>query len=309
MIIHKGNENLQLIRPVVTMGIFDGVHRGHRTLLDSLVSCARKEGGEAVVVTFEPHPRIVLSGSDEGFAVLTTIDEKIRLLDHAQVDHLIIMEFTRSLSNTEADDFVREILVKKLGTRHLIVGYDHHFGKSRMGDYETMHECGRKYGFIVEKVSEVSSSDGVISSTSVREALKAGETEAANRWLGYNYSVTGTVVAGRNLGRSLGFPTANIRPSDRYKLIPANGVYAVEVQIGDSYYPGMLNIGFNPTVDTENQNRSVEVNIFNFNKDIYGRQIRVIFRYRLRDEIRFDDISQLIKQMELDKEQVLKLLK
>jgi riboflavin kinase/FMN adenylyltransferase len=308
MIIHEGYENLDLINPVVTLGIFDGVHKGHKTLLDKLVSRARETKGESVVVTFDPHPRLVLSEKHEGFSFLTTFEEKTKLLEKAMIDHLIIIEFNQSLSNIEACDFVRKVLVEKIGTKQLIVGYDHHFGKQREGNYKTISQCAELFDFKVEQVREVSAVEGAISSSSIREALLNGKLDDANRWLGYDYSLKGTIVEGRKLGRSIGFPTANIKPDDKFKLIPGNGVYAVEVQLDGKLMPGMLSIGSNPTVNKGNSNRSIEVNIFNFEKDIYGREISIAFRYRLRDEVRFDDIRQLVEQMKLDKQHALRLL-
>ena len=190
MIIHKGYENLKLVHPVVTIGVFDGVHSGHRALLDHLVSKAGQSEGESVVVTFNPHPRLVLSEKTEGVSFLSTMEEKTRLLADAFIDHLVIIRFNKDLSNMEAADFIREILVRKIGVRHLIVGYDNHFGKKKKGDFNKIRECAELYNFTVEQVSEVSSNDGVISSTSIRDALLNGQIEDANRWLGYNYSLT-----------------------------------------------------------------------------------------------------------------------
>lgn len=308
MIIHDGYENLDLKNPVVTLGTFDGVHRGHQTLLQLLVKTARQTGGESVAVTFNPNPRLVLSGKNDRLFFLTTLDEKKKLLEDTGIDHLVIIEFNDYIRNMAACEFIRIILVGKIGINHLIVGYDHHFGKGREGDFVTISECAEKYGFTVEKVTEVSSEKRAISSTSIREALLDGRLEDANAYLGYSYTLSGTVIKGRSIGRVMGFPTANIRPGDKYKLIPANGVYAVEVELDGKLFPGMMSIGNNPTVNTDPSFRSIEVNIFGFDSDLYGHYITVVFRYRLRDEIRFDTISQLTKQMELDKERTLSLL-
>lgn len=308
MIIHEGYENLHLKNPVVTLGTFDGVHRGHRALLRSMVKTARRSKGESVAVTFDPHPRLVLSGKTDGLFFLTTLDEKKKLLKATGIDHLVIIEFNDYIRNMEACEFIRIILAGKIGIKHLIVGYDHHFGKGRAGDFVTIRECAEKYGFTVEKVKEVSAEKGPISSTSIREAILAGRLEEANDCLGYSYTLSGTVIEGRRLGRAIGFPTANIKPIDKYKLIPANGVYAVEVEFDGSSYPGMLSIGNNPTVNTDPAFRSIEVNIFGFDGILYGHEIRVVFKYRLREEIKFDTISQLTKQMEIDKERSLRLL-
>jgi riboflavin kinase/FMN adenylyltransferase len=308
MIIHEGYGDLDLKHPVVTMGVFDGVHTGHKALIDFLVSRARNVGGEAVVVTFNPHPRLVLPGNREGLSFLSTLDEKKRLLEEASVDHLIILKFDKDLSNLEAWDFIKQILVDKIGVKHFIIGYDHHFGKSRKGDFTIIRKCGEFYDFIVEQVSEVAVSGGAISSTAIRDALLSGRLGEANKWLGYDYSLSGTVVGGRKLGRSLGFPTANIEPDDSYKLIPAYGVYAVEVLLEQRKLRGMLSIGINPTVNNDPDSRSIEVHIFDFDEDLYNQKIRVIFRFRMRDEVKFVSMEQLSGQMKLDMKQALRLL-
>ena len=308
MIIHEGYEHLTLITPVVTLGIFDGVHRGHRALLDRLVLRAREVCGESVVITFSPHPRLVLEKNLVDLSFLTTPDEKKNLLENANVDHLVIIEFNEQFSKIRACDFIKEILVKKIGTKHLIIGYNHHFGRSGEGDFNTIKQCAESLEFHVEQVQGFHTEEGAISSSSIREALLKGRLDEANKWLGYPYSMSGTIVEGRKIGRSIGFPTANIRPDYQYKLIPAKGVYAVEVQLDGLRYQGMLSIGSNPTVNNDTSLRSIEVHILNFDKNIYGRVISVIFRKRLRDEIKFDNTKQLAEQMELDKQQVQLLL-
>lgn len=308
MIIHEGYENLNLVTPVVTLGIFDGVHRGHRALLDYLVSRARAVSGESVVITFSPHPRLVLEQNRVDLSFLTTIDEKKVLLENTNVDHLIIIEFNNKFSKIQACDFIKEVLVGKIGAKHLIIGYNHHFGRSGEGDFNTIKQCAESLDFRVEQVQGFHTEEGAISSSSIRDALLKGRLDEANRWLGYSYSISGTIVEGRKIGRSIGVPTANIKPDYQYKLIPANGVYAVEVQFDGLIYPGMLSIGSNPTVNIDAGIRSIEVHILNFDKDIYGRAISVIFRKRLRDEIKFDNTDQLAEQMELDQQQVILLL-
>jgi riboflavin kinase/FMN adenylyltransferase len=308
MIIHEGYENLNLVTPVVTLGIFDGVHRGHRVLLDCLVSRAREAKGESVVITFSPHPRLVLEQNRVNLSFLTTMDEKKVLLENANVDHLIIIEFNTMFSKIQACEFIKEVLVEKIGTKHLIIGYNHHFGRSGEGDFNTIKQCTESLDFRVEQVQGFHTEEGAISSSSIREALLKGRLDEANRWLGYSYSMSGTIVEGRKIGRSIGFPTANIKPDYQYKLIPGNGVYAVEVQLDGIRHPGMLSIGSNPTVNSDSRARSIEVNILDFNENIYGKSISVIFRKRLRDEIKFDNTEQLAEQMKLDKQQVLLLL-
>jgi riboflavin kinase/FMN adenylyltransferase len=309
MVIHEGYENLNLIAPVATLGIFDGVHRGHMALLDCLVSRARETRGESVVITFSPHPRLVLEQNNIKLSFLTTMEEKKVLLKNANIDHLIIIEFTTEFSKIPACDFVKDILVEKIGTKHLIIGYDHHFGRKGEGDFNTIKKCSEELDFIVEQVQGYQTEEGAISSSLIREALLKGRADEANKWLGYYYSVSGIVIEGRKIGRTIGFPTANIKPDSQYKLIPGNGVYAVEVQLNDNLLPGMLSIGSNPTVNTDNSFRSIEVHILNFDKDIYGEKISVIFRKKLRDEKKFDNLEQLTAQMGRDKLDALRLLK
>jgi riboflavin kinase/FMN adenylyltransferase len=309
MVIHEGYENLNLIAPVATLGIFDGVHRGHMALLDCLVSRARETRGESVVITFSPHPRLVLEQNNIKLSFLTTMEEKKVLLKNANIDHLIIIEFTTEFSKIPACDFVKDILVEKIGAKHLIIGYDHHFGRKGEGDFNTIKKCSEELDFIVEQVQGYQTEEGAISSSLIREALLKGRADEANKWLGYYYSVSGIVIEGRKIGRTIGFPTANIKPDSQYKLIPGNGVYAVEVQLNDNLLPGMLSIGSNPTVNTDNSFRSIEVHILNFDKDIYGEKISVIFRKKLRDEKKFDNLEQLTAQMGRDKLDALRLLK
>ena len=308
MIIHKGYKNLRLKAPVVTMGIFDGVHLGHRSLIDYLVTCSGQVGGESVVITFHPHPRLVLEKNTIGITFLSTMEEKIELLEKARIGHLIIIDFTSAFSKIKACDFVEDILVGEIGTKHLIVGYDHHFGHHKEGDFNTIKECAVSMGFKIGQVQGLRSETGAISSSAIREALLKGNVEQAAGWLGYNYSFTGKVIEGRRIGRKLGFPTANISPDDRHKLIPADGVYAVEVKMDGKSMKGMLSIGMNPTVNERAGRRSIEVNIFDFGEEIYGRKVDIIFRFRLRDEIKFASTLQLAQQMEIDRENAMKLL-
>lgn len=308
MIIHEGYENLNLVTPVVTMGIFDGVHRGHRALLDSLVLRSKQANGESVVITFSPHPRMVLDKNRTNLSFLTTMEEKKELLEKANIDHLIIIEFTEKFSNIRACDFIKDVLVDKIATKHLIIGFNHHFGRKGEGDFSTIRMCEESGDFNIEQVQGFHTEEGAISSSLIRQALIKGMIDEANRWLGYSYFVSGTIIEGRQIGRSLGFPTANIKPADEHKLIPGKGVYAVEVMLEWRKYPGMLSIGSNPTVNEDITLRSIEVHILNFDEDIYGKSIKIIFRKRLRNEIKFENTDQLAEQMRLDKEQVILLL-
>jgi riboflavin kinase/FMN adenylyltransferase len=307
MLIHQGYENLNLIAPVVTLGTFDGVHLGHKTLLNHLVARAKEEKGESVVISFSPHPRFVLDKNQNNLSFLTTMEEKMVLLEDTNIDHLVIIEFNTRFSNIPACDFINEVLVKKIGTRHLLIGYNHHFGRNGEGDFDMIKKCTATLDFNVERMKSFSAGNTVISSSMIRQALLAGKPDEANSWLGYPYSVSGTVIEGRHIGRSIGFPTANIKPDYHYKLIPGNGVYAVEVKLGGLSYPGMLSIGSNPTVNDDPGNRSIEVHILGFDEDIYGNAISVIFRKKLRNEMKFENTDQLARQIMLDKKEVLLL--
>lgn len=309
MNIHHGYENLNLVAPVVTLGIFDGVHRGHRALLNCLISRANETKGESVVITFSPHPRLVLEQNHGDLSFLTTLEEKEALLENANVDHLIIIKFTKKFSQISACDFIKNVLVEKIGIKHLMVGFNHHFGRKGEGDFNTIEQCAESFGFSVEQIKEINNGEEAISSSSIRKALLNGKIEEANKWLGYSYPVSGTIIEGHGIGRSLGFPTANIKPDYEYKLIPADGVYAVEVQLGGFKYPGMLNIGSNPTVNNNAGNKSIEVNILDFDKDIYREEISVKFIKWLRSEKKFANTKQLTEQIMLDEQQVRSLFK
>jgi len=308
MIIHKDYRNLRISDPFVTVGVFDGVHLGHQALLRQLVTAAGEKGSESVVITFDPHPRHVLSQDHADLLFLTTMKEKVKLLEKSMIDHLIVINFTKDLGNIEASDFITDVLVKNIGIKHLLVGYDNQFGKARRGDISKIREYAMIHGFSVDQAEGVAGEGGIISSTAIREALLSGNLANANKWLGYSYQVTGRVIEGKKLGRSLGFPTANIQPDHDRKLIPATGVYAVEVLIENDLRPGVLSIGFNPTVDPGRRTRSIEVNIFDFEDDLYGKNVTVFFRHRLREERRFENTDQLRIQMALDRDEALRLL-
>ena len=308
MVIHHGYENLNLFATVATLGIFDGVHRGHIALIERLVERAHELQGESAVITFSPHPRLVLDPLNTNISFLTSMEEKITLLENAKIEHLIIIHFTEQFSQIRACDFIRDILVKKISTKHLVIGYDHHFGRKGEGDFNTIKQCSEDNNLTVEQAQGFQTEEGAISSSLIREALLKGKIDEANRWLGYNYTISGTVVEGRRIGRTIGFPTANIKPDFRYKLIPGNGVYAVEVKTDNEIYPGMMSIGSNPTVNSDAAFRSIEVHILNFEKDIYGSDISVSFRKRLRDEKKFNSLTELTDQMKLDKVDTLRLL-
>ncbi len=292
--------------PVVTTGTFDGVHLGHQKIISRLKEIAKMENGETVLLTFYPHPRMVLFPDDNELKMLNTQQEKIDLLEHYGIDHLIIYPFTKEFSRLTSVEFVRNILVNTIQTKRLVIGYNHHFGRNREGSFEHLKEYGPLYGFDVEEIPAKDIDSIEISSTKIRNALLSGDVKTANNYLGHPFSITGKVVGGKKLGRTIGYPTANIEINDRYKIIPADGVYAVNVLHNGKLFGGMLNIGNNPTV--EGKGRSVEVNIFNFDQEIYGDDATIIFIERLRDEVKFNGVDQLKEQLSKDKENAIKVL-
>ncbi len=308
MIIYRKNSDFKGLRPVVTIGMFDGVHRGHRKLLDSVVLKAKEIDGEAVVITFEPHPRIVLSQEENGLSFLTSLDEKIDLLKEAGIEHLIVLEFTERLSRMSACDFVKEILVDGIGVNYLIIGFDHTFGYKGEGCEETIRECASKYSFSIERIDALVLNGSVVSSTKIRRMISGGDLEGAGGMLGYDYFMKGIVIEGNKLGRGMGYPTANMKPDYLYKQIPGDGVYAVEVFVKGKLHKSMLYIGRRPTITENLGERTIEANIFDFEGDLYGNLITTFFRYRLRDDVEFDNRELLREQIEKDKEDTLRIL-
>lgn len=293
---------------MVTIGTFDGLHKGHQMVIGQLIALAKKRGGESVIFTFYPHPRVVTSPNETNLRLLTTKEEKIMLFERMGIDHLIIYPFNKEFAGLSYSEFVQNILVEKMGTHCLVVGYDHRFGKNREGSYEDLKKCAEKYNFEVRKTEALSVDVEKVSSTKIREALENGEIQKANKYLGYNFTLHGTVIDGQRLGRKLGFPTANIEASDKYKIIPGYGVYAVLVKIEKSIFKGMLNIGMRPTFNKNADNRSIEVNIFDFSENIYGKEITLIFFDKIRNEQKFDGIDALVEQLKKDKTTALKIL-
>lgn len=292
---------------VVTTGTFDGVHVGHRKIILRMREVAKKVDGETVLLTFDPHPRMVLFPDDHGLQLLTTLDEKIALLEEAGVDNLIIHPFTREFSRITSIDFVRDILVEKLGTYRLVIGYDHHFGRNREGSFEHLVEFGPLYGFEVEEIPALEVQDVSVSSTKIRKALEEGDVATATEYLGAHYRLNGFVVEGNKIGRTLGFPTANIRVENTNKQIPADGVYAVIVVVNGKKLKGMLNIGQRPTVNAL-QSRTIEVHIIDYDGDLYGSSIELQFIHRVRNEQKFNGLDELRAQLEKDKAQTLSML-
>ncbi|NVK28964.1 MAG: bifunctional riboflavin kinase/FAD synthetase [Flavobacteriia bacterium] len=291
---------------VVTTGTFDGVHVGHRKIIQRLKEVAAKNNGESVLLTFHPHPRVVLQ-PDMELKLLTNLDEKIALLEDAGLNHLIIHPFTREFSRTSSLEFVRNLIVNKIGAKHLVIGYDHHFGRNREGSFEHLKEFGPVYGFDVEEIPAQDVDDVNVSSTKIRNALMEGDVETAHKFLTYPFHVSGWVVKGDQIGHTIGFPTANVEINDVNKLIPNDGVYAVRVKLSDgSVKDGMCNIGHRPTV--HGTERRIEVNLFDYSGDLYGEKLVVRFYHRIRSEKKFDGVEALKDQLHKDEVEARRLL-
>lgn len=286
-----------LSNSVVTIGTFDGVHIGHKKIIKRLIKIAREENLQAVVLTFFPHPRMVVQ-NDTTIKMLNTIDEKTKLLEAEGIDHLVVKKFTKEFSRLSAQDYVRDLLVETLHVKHIIIGYDHHFGRNRTANINDLKAFGEIYNFKVTEISAQEIDEVTVSSTKIRKALLEGDLKTANTFLGYNFMLTGTVVKGKGIGKQLDYPTANISIEESYKLIPKNGVYVVKTKINDAIVFGMMNIGTNPTVEGKVQ--SIEVHFFNFSSDIYGLQLEVEILERLRDERKFDSLEELKEQLSKD---------
>jgi len=295
--IKSASDYKLLSNSVVTIGTFDGVHVGHKKIIKRLVKIAKEENLQAIVLTFFPHPRMVVQ-NDTNIKMLNTIDEKNKLMESEGIDHLVVKKFTKEFSRLSAQDYVRDILVETLHVKHIIIGYDHHFGRNRTANINDLKAFGEIYDFKVTEISAQEIDEVTISSTKIRNALLEGDIKTANTFLGYNFMLTGTVVQGKGLGKKLNFPTANISIEESYKLIPKNGVYVVKTKIKGTTVFGMMNIGINPTVDGKVQ--SIEVHFFDFSKDIYGLQLDVEILERLRDEQKFDSLDELKIQLSKD---------
>lgn len=306
--IYSDLNKFQVDRPVVTIGTFDGIHLGHQKVIARLRDFAKQHDGESVIFTFHTHPRLVTSPNETTLRLLTTLEEKTELLEKFGIDHLIVYPFNRDFANLTYHEFVEKILVEKLKTHCLVVGYDHKFGKNREGGFEYLQKCADKYNFHIERLDALLVEDDSVSSTKIRNALQNGEIEKANQFLGYPFTLHGTVVSGKQLGRKLGFPTANIESSDKNKIIPGYGVYAVKVKLKAAEFNGMLNIGTRPTFNNNADNRSIEVNIFDFDGDIYGQEITLKFVNKIRDEEKFNNMNQLAEQLKKDRDTALRLL-
>ncbi|MEI6820859.1 MAG: bifunctional riboflavin kinase/FAD synthetase [Bacteroidota bacterium] len=292
--------------PVITIGMFDGVHSGHQQILEQLVSTARNTNGESVLITFDSHPRMVLNQEAYKLKFINSYDEKIELIRNSGVNHLIILPFTKEFSKKSTTDFVSDFLVNTLHVKTLILGHNNHFGSRQNNDFNLLNDLSKEYNFGILKVDVKSIDDIEVSSTSIREALGNGDVKLANKMLGYKYCLTGKVIEGNRIGNEIGFPTANLDTENDFKLIPAMGVYAVEVEVEGKLHRGMLNIGIRPTLNINKL--SIESHIFYFNKNIYGQYIKVYLVDRIRDEERFPSLALLIEQLKKDKATALDIL-
>ncbi len=325
-IYHDIQEFKPLQNAVVTIGTFDGVHLGHRKIIARLQELARQTGGETVILTFFPHPRMILHPEDHNLKLITTIGEKAELLADLGIDHLIITPFSRDFSNLSAEEYIREMLVNKIGTRKIVIGYDHRFGKDRSGGLKELQQFSSVYHYEIEEIPEQDINEVAVSSSRIRKSVLNGEISLANQFLGYAFFITGKVIRGDQIGRTLGYPTANLFIEESYKLIPADGIYAVEIGavIGErgvenlegnfsapnsplfapqSPLRGMAYIGHRPTIN--GMTRNIEVNIFDFNQDIYNQTLKMSFHSFIRHDIKFAGLKELTEQLGRDKESVL----
>lgn len=333
-IYHHIDEFKAIKNAVVTIGTFDGVHVGHQKILARLKELAQEIEGESVILTFFPHPRMILHPEDLDLKLITTMAEKAVLLEQAGIDHLIITPFTRDFSNLTPEDYIKHILVEKIGTKKIVIGYDHHFGKDRQGSLNDLQRFSRMYDFEVEEIPEQDVNDVAVSSTQIRSALLSGDIATANEFLGYSYTLTGRVVRGDQLGRTLGYPTANLFVEETYKLIPGDGIYAMLIELvgksqvrspksgvgrletgvwsqelklkNQDFKKGMGYIGSRPTIN--GMTRNIEVNIFNFNEDIYNQKITLHFLEFVRHDEKFSSLEELKNQLAKDKIKTIELI-
>ena len=291
---------------VLTIGTFDGIHIGHKKILKRVVSTAKEKGLSAAVLTFFPHPRMVLQ-KESDIKLIHTINERIAVLKELGIDNLIVHPFSKEFSRLSALEFVRDVLVNQLQVKHIIIGYDHRFGRNRTANIEDLRDFGYTYGFTVEEISAQDIDQVAVSSTKIRNAILAGEIEKANDYMGYPFCFSGVVTRGKGLGRTINYPTANVEIAEPYKIVPKNGVYVARAFIGGKECYGMMNIGVNPTVN--GQQRSIEIHIFNFKEDIYDTVIDVQLLMRLRDEQKYDSVALLKEQLQKDEQEALAYIK
>jgi riboflavin kinase/FMN adenylyltransferase len=299
-IFHNISETSDLKDTIVTIGTFDGVHLGHQKILKKLVELKNKNGGETLLFTFDPHPRKVLFPEQRDLKLITTTQEKCELLKQFGIDNVLVFPFTIEFSKMSAEDYISNIISETLKTKTLVIGYDHRFGSNREGNIETLKQVSGNYNFDLIEIPAQEINQLNISSTRIRKAIEEGEIEVANSFLGYSFFMSGKVIKGKQLGRTIGYPTANIELLDLDKIKPKTGVYAVNIIIDQINFKGMLNVGYNPTTDSD-RIQKIEVNIFDFNKDIYGKIIKIEFIKHLRNEVKFANLDELKEQLAKDK--------
>ena len=308
MKIHQDTDNLPAFRnAIVTIGTFDGVHTGHRQIIEKMKKEATLVNGETVIITFHPHPRKIVSSVFTGVRLINTLEERLELLGELDIDHVVVVPFTEVFANQSAEDYIKNFLVEKFHPHTVIIGYDHRFGRERKGDYLLLEEKAPIYNYQIKEIPKHVLDEISISSTKIREAVLNGKIEVADTLLGYNFFFSGTVVHGDKLGRKLGYPTANLKIENEEKIIPGNGIYAVYAEVvgserqktGNSLLKGMMSIGFRPTVD--GKKRVVEVNLFDFDEEIYDRTLKVYVKKYLREEVKFNSLDDLVKQIDQDK--------
>ncbi len=311
MTVYTDIQNLPIFKnAVITIGTFDGVHFGHQQILSLMKSAAKQVNGETVIITFHPHPRKIIGANKAPIYLLNTLDEKINLLEKYGIDHLVIIPFTEKFAQQSAEDYIADFLVNTFHPHTIIIGHDHRFGKDRIGDFQLLEDKALKFGYQVKEIPGYMLNDVTISSTKIREALLNGDIEKAHDLLSYDYYFTGKIVKGNQLGRTIGYPTANIQMMDENKLIPCNGVYSVLVSnenLKINQLGGMMNIGYRPTVD--GNERTIEVNLFNFDQSIYDETLTITLKKYLRSEEKFSGLDKLKIQLEKDKQAALDSLK
>lgn len=284
---------------VITIGTFDGVHMGHKVILQQIVKHAKEAGGESILITFEPHPRKLIA-PDQPLKILTPLEQKLQLVLNEGVDHVVVAPFTQAFAGLSAEAYIKDFLVAKFKPKAIVIGYDHRFGHDRAGDIDLLKKYAATHSYTVYEIPAQLIEEAAVSSTKIRNAIQAGHVSEATQMLGRHYSITGTVISGAKLGRTIGFPTANVQPQDADQLIPEKGVYAIQLQWKGQAYNGMLNIGNRPTVSNE-LTLHIEAHLFDFNEDIYNEMVEIIFVQRLRDEVKFPSLDALKEQLQKDK--------
>lgn len=301
------NDISDIVMPVLTVGTFDGVHVGHQKILNQLIDTAKSIGGSSVLLTFYPHPRLVLN-TDNKIKLITTLKEKEVLLSEAGLDYLIVLPFSKAFASQSPKDYIKNVLVDKIGISKIVIGHDHRFGKDRMGDLDLLINMSKKYNYSVEEIPALEIDHINVSSSKIRHAILGGDMQTAALYLDKPFHLSGVVGKGKQLGRTIGFPTANVTNVDNHKIIPKKGVYAGLVNIQGQKYKGMMNIGTNPTVNEHSNKINIEINIFDFHEDIYGEDISFDFVSYIRDELTFNSITELKKQLLLDADETKKCL-